>query len=443
MSLHLDATHKPALRSWVASANAPGTDFPIQNLPYGRFRRAGSAQPWRVGVAIGDQILDLAAVHALAKTDLPADWAGAAPMAALAAGDLSALMASPKAIRVALRQALSAALAKRSPQQASLKSCLLAQADAEMALPCAIGDYTDFYTGIHHATTVGKLFRPDNPLLPNYKWVPIGYHGRSSTIVVSGTPLRRPLGQTLPPNAESPSYGPCQRLDYELELGALVGPGNSLGEPVAIAEAEDRLFGMTLLNDWSARDVQAWEYQPLGPFLAKSFGTTLSPWVVTMEALAPYRLPFQRPAGDPLPLSHLDSPANREAGAIDIALEVWLQTAAMRAAGQAAVQLSQSNFRDAYWTLAQLLTHQASNGCKLQPGDLLGTGTQSGPEPGQGGSLLELSAGGKQALTLPNGEQRRFLADGDQVILRAACERPGTARIGFGACAGTVLPAPG
>ena len=442
MSLQLDQTHDPALRSWVASANAPGTDFPLQNLPYGRFRRAGSAQPWRIGVAIGDQILDLAAVHAKAEADAYEGWTRTAPMAALAAGDLNALMATPKATRVALRHALSAALAEHSPHQADLTGCLLAQADAEMALPCAIGDYSDFYTGIHHATTVGKLFRPDHPLLPNYKWVPIGYHGRSSTIVVSGTPLRRPLGQTLPPNAVSPSYGPCQRLDYELELGALVGPGNSLGEPVPIAEAEDRLFGMTLLNDWSARDVQAWEYQPLGPFLAKSFATTLSPWVVTLEALAPYRLPFHRPAGDPLPLSHLDSLANRETGAIDIALEVWLQTAAMRAAGQAAVQLSQSNFRDAYWTLAQLLTHQASNGCKLQPGDLLGTGTQSGPEPGQGGSLLELSAGGKQALTLPNGEQRCFLADGDLLILRAACERPGTARIGFGDCAGTVLPAP-
>ena len=443
MSLHLDATHKPALRSWVASANAPGTDFPIQNLPYGRFRRAGSAQPWRVGVAIGDQILDLAAVHALAKTDLPADWAGAAPMAALAAGDLSALMASPKAIRVALRQALSAALAKRSPQQASLKSCLLAQADAEMALPCAIGDYTDFYTGIHHATTVGKLFRPDNPLLPNYKWVPIGYHGRASSIVVSGTAIRRPRGQTMAPGAAAPTVHPSQRLDYELELGALVGPGNALGEPVAMAEAEDRLFGLTLLNDWSARDLQAWEYQPLGPFLAKNFGSTLSPWLVTMEALAPYRAPFARPEGDPQPLPYLDSPANREAGALDIQLSVWLQTAAMRARGDAAVQLSHSNFKDAYWTVAQLLTHHASNGCNLQPGDLLGTGTQSGPDAAQGGSLLELSAGGKQAISLPGGEQRTFLQDGDSVVLRAFCQRPGAARIGFGDCAGTVLPAPG
>jgi len=435
--MNLDASHDPAMQSWVDSANQPQTDFPIQNLPLGRFR--GPDGTLRAAVAIGDQLLDLK--QAAACPGWPTGLEGA--LEALAAGDMNRFMAMGKTARQGLRMALSDGLKAGSQQQASWSACLLPQQAVQMALPCEIGDYTDFYAGIHHATAVGRLFRPDAPLLPNYKWVPIGYHGRSSTIVVSGTPLRRPLGQTLPPNAESPSYGPCQRLDYELELGALVGPGNSLGEPVAIAEAEDRLFGMTLLNDWSARDVQAWEYQPLGPFLAKSFGTTLSPWVVTMEALAPYRLPFQRPACDPLPLSHLDSPANREAGAIDIALEVWLQTAAMRAAGQAAVRLSQSNFRDAYWTLAQLLTHQASNGCKLQPGDLLGTGTQSGPEPGQGGSLLELSDGGKQALTLPNGEQRRFLADGDQVILRAACERPGTARIGFGDCAGTVLPAPG
>jgi len=310
-----------------------------------------------------------------------------------------------------------------------------------MALPCAIHDYTDFYTGIHHATTVGKLFRPDNPLLPNYKWVPIGYHGRASSLVVSGTPIRRPRGQTLAPGAAQPQVGPCQRLDYELELGALVGPGNALGEPVPMDQAEDHLFGLTLLNDWSARDLQAWEYQPLGPFLSKSFGSTLSPWVVTMEALAPYRLPFSRPVDDPQPLPYLDSAANRDSGAIDIQLEVWLQTAAMRAAGQPAVRLSASNFQHAYWTLAQLLTHQTSNGCNLQPGDLLGTGTQSGPEAGQGGSLLELSQGGKQPITLLGGESRSFLADGDRLTLRAFCQRPGAARIGFGDCSGTIVAA--
>jgi len=439
MTPNTDPTHDPALHSWVASANQTDTDFPVQNLPYGRFRRAGSNEPWRIGIAIGDQVLDLAAARG--RSDWPS--ALAPPLAALAAGDLNTVMAAPKAVRVALRQAFSAALRADSPQAAGLAACLLPQAEAEMALPCTIADYTDFYTGIHHATTVGKLFRPDNPLLPNYKWVPIGYHGRASSIVVSGTPIRRPRGQTMAPGAAAPTVAPSQRLDYELELGALVGPGNALGEPVAMAQAEDRLFGLTLLNDWSARDLQAWEYQPLGPFLAKSFGSTLSPWVVTMEALAPYRAPFARPGDDPQPLPYLDSPANREAGALDIQLSVWLQTAAMRARGDAAVQLSHSNFKDAYWTLAQLLTHHASNGCNLQAGDLLGTGTQSGPDAAQGGSLLELSVGGQQAINLPGGEQRTFLQDGDRVLLRAFCQRPGAARIGFGDCAGTVLPAPG
>jgi fumarylacetoacetase len=438
MSLHTDPTHGPALQSWVASANDGATDFPIQNLPYGRFRRAGSGEAWRIGIAIGDQILDLAAARGC--TDWPA--ALAPQLDALAAGDLNSVMAAPKAVRVALRQAFSAALRAGSLQAAGLAACLVPQAEAQMALPCAIADYTDFYTGIHHATAVGKLFRPDNPLLPNYKWVPIGYHGRASSIVVSGTPIRRPRGQTMAPGATAPTVNPSQRLDYELELGALVGPGNALGEPVPMVEAEDRLFGLTLLNDWSARDLQAWEYQPLGPFLAKNFGSTLSPWVVTMEALAPFRAPFTRPDGDPQPLPYLDSATNRAAGALDIQLSVWLQTTAMRARGDAPVPLSRSNFKDAYWTLAQLLTHHASNGCNLQPGDLLGTGTQSGPEAGQGGSLLELSAGGKQPISLPGGEQRMFLADGDTLILRAHCQRPGAARIGFGDCAGTVLAAP-
>ena len=439
MSLHTDFTHDPAAQSWVPSAQAEGCDFPLQNLPYGRLRKAGSDQPWRIGVAIGDQILDLAAARNARA------WPStlAQQISALANGDLKPVMAAPKATRVALRQALFAALSQGSPAQAELAACLLPQAQATLTLPCNIHDYTDFYTGIHHATVVGKLFRPDNPLLPNYKWVPIGYHGRASSLVASGTPIRRPLGQTMPPGASKPSVAPSQRLDYELELGALVGPGNALGEPVPIAQAEDRLFGLLLLNDWSARDLQAWEYQPLGPFLAKNFGSTLSPWLVTMEALAPYRVPFSRPAGDPQPLPYLDSPGNRSRGALDIALSVWLQTAAMRERDEAAVQLSNSNFKDAYWTLAQLLTHHASNGCNLQPGDLLGTGTQSGPGAGQGGSLLELSAGGKQAITLPGGEQRTFLQDGDQVTLRAHCQRPGAARIGFGDCSGVVVAAPG
>jgi len=433
----LDATHDSQRTSWVPSAQAAGIDFPIQNLPYARFRREGSTQAWRIGVAIGDRILDMAeARHA------PGWPAELAPLLdALAAGDLKPVMAAPKAQRVALRQALSDALATGSRQQAALMVALVPQAAAEYTLPCAIGDYTDFYTGIHHATTVGKLFRPDNPLLPNYKWVPIGYHGRASSIVVSGTAVRRPRGQTMPPGADTPLVGPSQRLDYELELGLFVGPGNALGEPVPITEAEDHLFGMVLLNDWSARDLQAWEYQPLGPFLAKSFASTISPWIVTLEALAPFRQPFTRPEGDPQPLPYLDSPANRAAGAIDLRLSVWLQTAAMRAAGTAPVPLSASNLLHAYWTPAQLLAHHTSNGCNLQPGDLLGTGTIAGPGAGEGGSLLELSMGGKQPVALPGGEQRSFLGDGDTLILRAHAERPGAVRIGFGDCAGEVLPA--
>ena len=436
-----DHTHDPALQSWVASANAADTDFPIQNLPFGRFRRSGSGESWRIGVAIGDQVLDLQLAAA------QPGWAADVPplLAPLAAGDLNAFMALGGAARRTLRLALSRALAAGSPQQAALAPCLVAQGAVELGLPCRIGDYTDFYVGIHHATAVGKIFRPDNPLLPNYKWVPIGYHGRASSLVVSGTAIRRPNGQfKLPgtPEGAAPDFGPCRRLDYELELGAYVGRANALGEPVPIGQAEEHLFGVGLFNDWSARDLQAWEYQPLGPFLSKNFGSTVSPWIVTMEALAPFRQPFTRPEGDPQPLPYLDSAANREAGAFDIQLQVRLQTAKMREAGEPAVALMQSNFRDSYWTLAQLLTHHTVNGCNLNPGDLLGSGTQSGPQPGQGGSLLELTGGGKQPITLPNGETRTFLQDGDSVELHAWCEREGTVRIGFGPCAGVILPAP-
>ncbi|GAB3394794.1 fumarylacetoacetase [Azotobacter armeniacus] len=433
----LDATHDPTLQSWVASANDAATDFPIQNLPYGRFRRAGSAEPWRIGVAIGEQILDLACAAAAGG------WSSAVQVALepLAAGDLNAFMARGPEVRRNVRAALSAALSAGSPRQAELARALQPQASAEYSLPCRINDYTDFYTGIHHATTVGKLFRPDNPLLPNYKWIPIGYHGRSSSIGVSGQSFRRPLGQVKAPDAERPEFVPCRRLDYELELGVLVGSANALGEAVPMDEAEDHLFGAVLLNDWSARDIQAWEYQPLGPFLAKNFASTISPWVVTMDALAPFRAPFVRPAGDPQPLPYLDSTFNRGSGALDLRFEVLLQTAAMRERGEAPHKLMESNFRDAYWTMAQILAHHTVGGCNLQPGDLLGSGTQSGPAPGEGGSLLELTLGGKQPITLPNGETRAFLADGDTVILRGHCERAGARRIGFGDCAGTVLPA--
>jgi len=432
----LDATHDSALRSWVDSANGPGTDFPVQNLPYGRFRRTGSAEPWRVGVAIGDQVLDLRLAREQCKWNDDIDRL----LQPLAAGDLNAFMAQSPGARRALRTALSKALREDGEQRPLLARCLVSQDSVEMALPCAIGDYTDFYTGIYHATTVGKLFRPDAPLLPNYKWVPIGYHGRASSIGVSGQSFARPLGQTKG-EGDTPVFGPTQRLDHELELGALIGAGNAPGTSIGMAQAEEALFGVVLLNDWSARDVQAWEYQPLGPFLAKNFATTISPWVVTMEALAPYRTAFVRPADDPQPLPYLDSETNRRAGSIDMTLETWLQTAQMRERGEPAVRLMQSNFRDAYWTLAQLVAHHTVNGCNLQTGDLLGTGTQSGPNEGQGGSLLELSKGGKEPLRLPNGETRIFLADRDTLILRAFCERAGFARIGLGECAGTVLPA--
>lgn len=429
----LDATHDPALRSWVASANAAQTDFPIQNLPFGRIRRGD--QPWRIGVAIGDQVLDLrlAAGQAVWADDVRP------LLAPLAAGDLNAFMAlGPTAWRT-LRQALSTALAEGAAAQAALERCLVPQAALELGVPCRIGDYTDFYVGIHHATAVGKLFRPDNPLLPNYKWVPIGYHGRASSIVASGTPIRRPTGQTA--GAQGPAFGPSQRLDLELEVGLLIGTGNELGEPIPIGQAEDHLFGITLFNDWSARDIQGWEYQPLGPFLSKNFGSTISPWVVTMAALAPFRAPLSvRPAGDPQPLPYLDDPRDRAHGAVDIQLEVRLQTAKMRQEGIAPATISRSGFAQAaYWTPAQLIAHHTVNGCNLQPGDLLGSGTLSGVARDQAGSLLEMTAGGKEPITLPSGEARTFLQDGDTLELAGWCERPGARRIGFGPCVGTVV----
>ena len=433
----LDDTHDPALRSWVESANDSATDFPIQNLPFGRFRRAGSGEDWRIGVALGDQVLDLR----LARERCAWGRVASAWLVPLAAGDLAAFMALGSGARRGLRAVLSAALREGSDRRSALEACLLPQSTAEFALPCRIGDYTDFYTGIHHATAVGKLFRPDNPLLPNYQWVPIGYHGRASSIVIDGTPVRRPLGQLKGPDDAAPRLAPTQRLDHELELGFLIGTGNAQGEPVPIGQAEDHWFGVVLLNDWSARDVQAWEYQPLGPFLSKNFATTISPWVVTPEALAPFRVPFERPPGDPQPLPYLDSPANRAAGAFDIVLEVGLQTASMRESGLPHQRLMQSNFRDSYWTIAQLIAHHTVGGCNLGSGDLLGSGTQSGPGEGQGGSLLELTQGGRQPITLASGETRTFLQDGDSLELRAHCERPGARRIGFGRCEGHVLAA--
>ena len=430
----LNATHDPSLKSWVESANRPGSDFPIQNLPFAVFRRAGTAEAFRGAVAIGDQILDLGALHELRL--LPGSAADA--LAACAQPTLNSFMALGWDAWSALRGALSGLL---SGAGKSARAALVAQAAAEFAVPARIGDYTDFYASIYHATAVGALFRPDNPLLPNYKWVPIGYHGRASSIRVSGQEFHRPLGQIKPAGAAEPRLLPTERLDYELEVGVFIGTGNALGSAVAIGEAERRVFGLCLLNDWSARDVQAWEYQPLGPFLAKNFATTLSPWIVTLEALAPYRTAWTRPAQDPQPLPYLDSPQLRQSGAIDMQLEAYIQSAQMRAAGSAPHRISRSNFRHSYWTVSQLVTHHTVNGCNLETGDLLGSGTQSGPAADEAGSLLELTVNGKQPLTLPSGETRGFLADGDRLTLRGWCEKPGHARVGFGEAAGTVLPA--
>lgn len=418
----IDETHDLSLQSWVESANNRNVDFPIQNLPFGRYRPAGSDEGFKVGVAIGDMILDL---QGTGLADSPS---------------MNALMALDVEKRLQMRRAISRGLALNSSQQKSWSKLLTPQCEAEMAVPCQIGDYTDFYTGIHHATSVGKLFRPDQPLMPNYKWVPIGYHGRASSIHVSGQAFRRPQGQTKAPDATEPAFGPSRRLDYELELGYFVGQGNQLGQPVPIANAEDHLFGVTLLNDWSARDIQAWEYQPLGPFLSKNFATTISPWIVTMEALAPFRAPLVRPNDDPQPLPYLDSEANRNAGVLDITLEVLIQTQKMATAGIAPERLTIGNAAAAaYWTAAQLIAHHTVNGCNLLSGDLLGSGTLSGPAPNEAGSLLELTEGGKKSIELTNGEQRTFLEDGDTLILRGWCERPGAARIGLGEARGTVL----
>jgi fumarylacetoacetase len=401
------------------------------------FRRRGTTESFRGGVAIGDEILDLARVRELGIVG----GAAAMPLAEAAESTLNRFMALGSPAWSALRGALCDLLRADSKASRGLESCLVAQREAEHALPARIGDYTDFYTSIYHATTVGKLFRPDNPLLPNYHWVPIGYHGRSSSIGISGQSFARPHGQTLGAGAAAPSVTPSKRLDCELELGIYVGPGNPLGAPVRMVDAESHIFGLCLLNDWSARDLQAWEYQPLGPFLSKNFATTVSPWIVTLEALAPFRVPFHRPDGVPAPLPYLDSAANRRSGAFDIQLAVEIQTGAMRRKGLVPQTLSRTSYRHAYWTAAQLIAHHTVNGCNLQPGDLLGTGTQSGPTAAEAGSLLELTAGGKVPLAVGDGESRIFFEDGDVVTLRGWCERVGARRIGFGDVTAEVLPA--
>ncbi len=427
-----DNTHDPNLRSWVTSANAH-PDFPIQNLPLGVFSPLAGAP--RGGIAIGDMILDLRALHDANLLEGEAQEA-----CHLCSGPtLNPFLALGATARQALRTAVSALLA----QGAQERPDLLHRADDCMAyLPAQIGDYTDLYAGIHHATNVGKLFRPDDPLLPNYKWVPIGYHGRASSIRPSGSEVRRPNGQRKHPDRDEPRFGPTERLDFELELGIWVGPGNALGTPIPITEAATHIAGYCLLNDWSARDFQAWEYRPLGPFLSKNFHTTISPWIVTPEALAPFRAAQpKRPAGDPKPLPHLWDEADQQRGALDLELEVLLLTPAMREQKMPPHLLSRGNALNLYWTPAQLITHHASNGCNLQPGDLLGSGTISSPTPGGYGSLLELTRGGRNSMQLPSGEARRFLEDGDEVILRARAHRIGCTSIGFGECKGTVVPA--
>ena len=432
----LNATHDPQARSWLASANISGCDFPVQNLPFAVFR-LDDAQQFRGGVAIGDAIVDLAALNSAGL------FTGTAAEALQAAAQpsLNSLMLLGQEHWSALRRALFGALSQGFEHQASVEKCLVPQRAAHFTVPAKIGDYTDFFISIYHATAVGRLFRPDNPLMPNYQWVPIGYHGRSSSIVISGQNFIRPSGQRMAPGAAAPTVGPSQRLDYELEMGIFIGGGNSLGRPIPISSAEQHLFGLCLLNDWSARDIQAWEYQPLGPFLAKSFATSISPWIVTLEALAPFRVPFTRPAEDPQPLPYLDSSINRETGGLDIQLEVFLQSARMRAAGLRAKRLSATSFRHSYWSLAQLVAHHTVNGCNLNAGDLFGSGTQSGPTPAEAGSLLELSAGGSQPVALTESESRTFLQDGDCVTFRGRCERVGATTIGFGELRGEVLPA--
>ena len=436
MSL-INQTHSTDLSSWVESANCPNGDFPIQNLPFAIFRRKNSDEAFRGAVAIGDQVIDLAA---LAKLEL---FSGVVQQALIACSQsqLNDFMAMPATTWSALRAALSAALASDSLLQAQLSDSLIAQSEIEFDLPCRIGDYTDFYTSINHATTIGSFFRPDNPLLPNYKWVPIGYHGRSSSITVSGQDFHRPCGQTKAPSADAPSLGPCKRLDYEMEVGIYLGSGNEMGSAIEIDAADQHIFGMCLFNDWSARDIQGWEYQPLGPFLAKNFASTVSPWIITNEALAPFRQPWSRDPADPQPLDYLSSSKNSALGAYDIQLEVTLQTQKMRADNNPGQQLTRTSFNHSYWSVGQMVAHHSVNGCNLVAGDFFGSGTQSGPGIDQVGSMMELTSAGKNSFSLENGESRTFLEDGDAVIMSGFCEAADATRIGFGEVRATILPA--
>ncbi|QOF78722.1 fumarylacetoacetase [Variovorax sp. 38R] len=439
--IELNHTHDVGARSWVASANVAGCDFPIQNLPYAMFRRTGSPEPFRGGVAIGDQVLDLAALAAGSHVDgLALDAARAAALPTL--NDFFAL--GPSAWQ-ALRHAVFALLRSDAPSATAddLRGCLVPQAEVEYAVPARIGDYTDFYTSIDHALNISRLMNPDGDVTPNFRWVPTAYHGRVSTIGVSGQRFHRPMGQAMAPGAKAPTYQACARLDYELELGVWIGQGNAQGEAIPLERAEAHIFGLCLLNDWSARDIQFWEMAPLGPFLAKNFATTISPWIVTMEALAPYRQAWTRPANDPQPLAYLESTANREGGALDIRLEVWLESEKAREQKTGPSRLSGTSFRHQYWSIAQMVAHHTVGGCSLNPGDLFGSGTISGPGEGEAGAIIELTRAAQSPVALANGETRGFLEDGDAVLLRGWCEKPGHARIGFGESRGTVLPARG
>ncbi|HYF14697.1 MAG TPA: fumarylacetoacetase [Phycisphaerales bacterium] len=450
-------THDPGMRSWVESANDPATEFPIQSLPFCSFIHPEEdlACP---GVRIGDKIVDLGL---LAEAGIFEHRHGAEDdfLHALEEPAANGIAALGPAAWSALRRQLQAFLREGAPAGGQRtrrvrEKALLDADDLQFLPPSVVANYTDFYASVHHATTVGSMFRPDNPLLPNYKWVPIGYHGRASSVVSSGAPVRRPKGQLKKDDAPGepvtpPAFGPCAMLDYELEIGVVIGAGNEMGEPIAIGEAGRHIFGLCLVNDWSARDIQKWEYQPLGPFLAKNFATTMAPYIVTAEALAPFRCPaFKRPAGDPAPLPYLADESDAAAGGFDVTLEVSLASAAMREKGLEPVRISRSRaFRDMYWTFAQMITHHASNGCNLLPGDLLASGTVSGPEPETRGCLLELTWQGRDGsgkplprkpIELPTGEKRTFLADGDEVSIRGFCEREGFRRVGFGECRGVI-----
>ena len=438
-NMTLNHTHATGARSWLESANAQSCDFPIQNLPFAVFRRALSSEAFRGGVAIGDQVLDLAM---LVKTDALESVAKNAATACAESTLNTFFSLGPNSWSV-LRHALFDLLKDGAANTDTVRDCLIPQADVEYTVPARIGDYTDFYTSIDHALNVGRVYRPDDPITPNFQWIPIAYHGRVSTIGVSGQQFRRPMGQAMAPGAKAPTYGPCARLDYELELAVWIGQGNAAGEPIRLENAEQHIFGIGLLNDWSARDIQFWEMAPLGPFLAKNFATTVSPWIVTMEALAPYRQAWTRPDADPQPLDYLESKANREQGALDIRLEVWLQSEKARSKGTAPTRLSSTSFKHQYWSVAQMVTHHTVGGCALNPGDLFGSGTISGPGEGEAGAIIEVTRGGQDPFALGTGEERRFLEDGDAVMLRGWCERDGAARIGFGESRGVVLPAIG